>query len=81
MEEFKELFCEALEINDREINSSDRFRDYEEWDSLAVLSILAEIHESYGIIIPRREFEKLITIEDLYKCILLHNENDTLAKC
>jgi acyl carrier protein len=66
MEEFKELFCEALEIYDREIDINDRFRDYEEWDSLAVLSILAEINESYGIIIPRQEFEKLITIEDLY---------------
>jgi acyl carrier protein len=66
MEEFKELFCEALEINDREVDTNDKFRDYEEWDSLAVLSILAEINERYGIIIPRREFEKLITIEDLY---------------
>jgi len=66
MEEFKELFCEALEINDRELDTNDKFRDYEEWDSLAVLSILAEINERYGIIIPRREFEKLITIEDLY---------------
>jgi acyl carrier protein len=66
MEEFKELFCEALEIYDREIDINDRFRDYEEWDSLAVLSILAEINEGNGIIIPRQEFEKLITIEDLY---------------
>jgi acyl carrier protein len=41
-----------------------------------VLSILAEVNERYGIIIPRREFEKLITIEDLY----LYIKENTLGK-
>ena len=40
-EKFIELIKEVLEIEDREINMGDKFREYEEWSSLAYLSVIA----------------------------------------
>jgi len=59
------LFEEILEKNPGEINPNDEFRMYEEWDSLAYLSVIAKIDEDYHWVIPREDFQKIRTIEDL----------------
>ena len=69
MEKFIEQFQEILEIEDQEVKLEAKFRDYEEWDSLAVLSVLAMINEEYDIIIPRKEFDKMVTVEDIVQFI------------
>jgi len=68
-EKFIELLQETLEIEDREVKLDDKFRDYEEWDSLAVLAVLAMINEEYDITIPRKEFDNMITINNIVKYI------------
>jgi len=65
-EKFIELFEELLEKDENTIKMDDKFRDYAEWDSLAVLSAGAMINEEYDIVIPRKEFDKLITVGELY---------------
>ena len=40
-QKFLDLFKETLEIEDREISLNDSFRDFDEWDSLALLSVIA----------------------------------------
>lgn len=67
MEKFIEQFAEAIERNSVDVGKEDKFREYEEWDSLAVLSIIAMIKKHYGITIPRQEFDNLITIDDLHR--------------
>jgi len=62
---FIELFKETLEIEDREINKSDKFREYPEWDSLAFLSVIAMIDEEYDIVIEGNDFKQLITVGEL----------------
>jgi acyl carrier protein len=69
MEKFIEKFKETLEIEDFEISEETKFRELDEWDSLAVLSILAMINEEYDITISRKKFEKLNTIKELYTII------------
>ncbi|NLA13828.1 MAG: acyl carrier protein [Tissierellia bacterium] len=59
------LFAEILEKNPDELNPNDEFREYEEWDSLAYLSVIAKIDEDYHLVIPRDEFQKIRTIKDL----------------
>jgi|LSQX01.3.fsa_nt_gb acyl carrier protein len=66
MNEFIEKIKEVLEIEDREVNESDLFRDYDEWDSLAYLSVIAFLDEEYEIQMEEAEFKTLKTIEDLY---------------
>jgi len=66
MEKFINLLRETLEIEEMDIVEDVKFRDLEEWDSLAVLSVLAMINEEYDITIPRSKFEKINTVGELY---------------
>ena len=73
MEKFLENLIEVFERDD--IDPQDEFRDYEEWDSLAYLSVVAMIDEEYDIVIPGEEFEKLDKIIDIYNYINHHHKN------
>lgn len=69
-DKFIELIKDVLEIEDREISMSDKFREYEEWNSLAYLSIIAMLDEEYNCQIEEVDFRKLQTIEDLYNAVI-----------
>ena len=69
-QKFIDLFKETLEIEDRTISLSDNFRAFDEWDSLALLSVIAMIDEEYDIIIESNIFQKLQTVGDIYNYIL-----------
>lgn len=60
---------ETLEIDDRDIVMSDKFREYPEWDSLAYLSMLVMLDEEYNTQIEGNEFKQLFTLADLYNAI------------
>lgn len=64
-ERFLASFKEALQIEDREIGLEDVFRDYEEWDSLGRLSLIAALDEEFNLQIEEKEFEKLVTVGDI----------------
>jgi len=64
-EKFLASFKEALQIEDREILLDDVFRDYEEWDSLGRLSLIAALDEEFDLQIEDKEFEKLTTVADI----------------
>ncbi|MCW4469580.1 acyl carrier protein [Flavobacterium sp. MFBS3-15] len=66
MEKFLELIKEVLEIEDRELNMEDNFKDYDEWDSLARLSLIASIDDEYNVQIEEEKFRTLNTLSDLY---------------
>ena len=60
-----ELLEEVLELDEGSVKLADKFRDYDEWDSLAYLGVVADIDNEFDIVIPREEFQKLITVQDL----------------
>jgi acyl carrier protein len=60
---------EALQMENREIELEDIFRDYEEWDSLGRLSLIAALDEEFDLQIEDKEFECLITVSDLLKAV------------
>jgi len=68
-QKFIDLFTETLEISDREILITDEFRTYPEWDSLALLSVIAMIDDEYNVIIEGNDFAKLKTVLDLIQAI------------
>jgi len=72
MEQFLEQLVEVLERED--IDPEDEFRDYEEWDSLAFLSIIAMIDDNYDMVIPGEEFAKLNKVIDIYNYINNHHK-------
>jgi len=65
MEKFKQLLAEALERED-EIKMEDDFRNYEEWSSIAYLSIIAFMDEEYDTQLEESEFKQLKTVQDMY---------------
>ena len=69
MEHFIQLLSDALEKDSEKIDKKDEFRNYEEWDSLAVLSLIAMIKQNYYITIPRKDFDELNTVSELYEYI------------
>ncbi|MEI8048949.1 MAG: acyl carrier protein [Bacteroidota bacterium] len=64
-----EQLKEILEIEDREINLEDKFREYKEWDSLAYLSVIAMIDEEFDVVIETADFKKLLTVGDMLEAI------------
>ncbi len=64
------ILREALEMNESvEISMTDKFREYENWDSLAQLSLIAALDEKFGIQLEQDVFKELHTINDLYLAI------------
>ena len=64
---FIQLFTDVLELEGYQNISIDTvFRDLDEWDSLAYLSLIAMIDEEYDVVIEGNDFKKLITIGDLF---------------
>jgi len=62
---FIKLLKEILEIEDRELELTDEFRHYPEWDSLGYLELIAMMDEEYGVAIENDDFGKLNTLQDL----------------
>lgn len=69
-EKFIENLKEILEIEDRDLSMNDKFREYDEWNSLAYLSVIAMLDEEYDVQIEEAEFKKLQTIKDLYTAVI-----------
>lgn len=65
-DKFIELVKEVLEIEDREVSLQDNFKDYDEWDSLANLSLVAMIDDEFGVVIDNQKFKNMTTLQELY---------------
>lgn len=64
----KELFEQLediLELAPGTVTLTAAFRDYENWDSMANLSVIAMLDDSFGVHIASQEFKNLITVGDL----------------
>jgi len=69
MDKFLNLVADILNREENSISFQDDFREYNEWDSLAALSFLAMLNEEYEVIISRRDFDNMITLEQIYQYI------------
>lgn len=65
MEKFIDNFAEALE-REGDIKMQDEFRSYEEWSSIAYLSVIAMMDAEYDTQIEEADFKKLCTVQDIY---------------
>ncbi len=66
-DKFITALAEALEMEDNEIKMEDTFRDYDTYDSLSELSILAMLDSDFGIELEMNEYNTYLTVGDLYK--------------
>lgn len=61
---FLEQLTELLEM-ETPVKPADKFREYENWDSLAYLSLISFVDEEYGIVIPRDKFGQMNTVQEV----------------
>jgi acyl carrier protein len=59
-QKFLDLVKETLEIKDRDIQLSDNFRDFQEWDSLANLSLVAILDDD------TERFKQMTTLQEVF---------------
>ena len=64
-EKFIEEFKEILDMEDQSINMDDTFRDYDNWDSMANLSVIAMLDDEFGVHIESKDFKELSTVGEL----------------
>lgn len=65
LEKIISLMADCLEREADTIKGSDLFREFEEWDSLAYLSVIAQIDDDFGIVVPIEDFRACKTVHDL----------------
>lgn len=68
MEELVANIAEILEVE--ELDLTQKFTDYEEWDSLSALSIIALLNSDYGIQMKASEIIAYDNIEAFCKDII-----------
>jgi len=61
--EFYQRLAEILDAE--EVKPEDALKDFDGWDSLAVLSVLAMADSKYGVAIKAGEIRSAVTIADL----------------
>ena len=66
---FIAIFADILEMDANVIKLQDKFREYEKWDSLAYLSVIAMMDEEFDVQIETNYFIKLVSVEDLIKAV------------
>lgn len=66
--QFLELMQETLDL-ETELTLDTKFRELDEWDSLAYLSTIAMIDDEYEVVINANEFKSLETLGDIVKAI------------
>jgi acyl carrier protein len=60
-----EEFEDILELEGESIQADDNFREYDNWDSIAALSVMAYLDSEFNFSIKAEDFKKLNTINQL----------------
>jgi len=64
---FIQKMSDAIDIEQGDsLKPETRFKELEEWTSLEALSLIAMVHDEYGISITNQNIRELATIEDLF---------------
>lgn len=68
MNELIEKLAEILEVDELDVNK--KFTDYEEWDSLCGLSVIAMLDSDYGTTMKNKEILEFNSIKDFCEAVL-----------
>lgn len=68
MEELVQKLADILEVDELDINK--KFTDYEEWDSLAGLSLIALLDADYNMTMKNKEVLAFNSIKEFCEAVL-----------
>jgi acyl carrier protein len=66
-QEFYQRLAEILDVE--EVKPENVLKDFDGWDSLAILSVLALADAKYGVSIKAEEIRSVVTVEDLARLV------------
>lgn len=67
MEEFIEKFVEIFDdLDAAAVSGATKFRELDDWDSIAGLSVIGMVDEEYGVTFNADDMRACQTVEDLY---------------
>lgn len=70
IKEFLENFSDCLDDTDaNEVTANAVFKDFDEWESLSALSVIAMCRKQYGVKLTGAEIREAETIMDLYNLV------------
>lgn len=76
IKEFIEKFAEQFDDTDASVFAPEtKFKELDEWSSLAALSIIGMVDEEYDITIKGDDIKNATTVEDLYNTVKVKAEN------
>jgi len=67
MNEFLKKLAEILEVG--EVNETDKLKAFPQWDSLAVLSVIAMLDANYGVNLRAADFGPVNSAADLWTLV------------
>lgn len=67
MNEFLKKLAEILEVP--EMKPSDQLKDFPQWDSLSVLSVIAMLDANYGVNLRAADFATVNSASDLWNLV------------
>jgi len=68
-DKFLETIKEALEVEDVEVKLEDNLADFDSWDSISRLSLIALLDENFEVEVADAEFEETETVGDLFNLV------------
>lgn len=63
------LIEDCMDFEGGSLKLEDKLADYEEWDSLSVLSVIALVNEKYNKTLTGEELKRAKTVSDIVKLI------------
>lgn len=68
MNELLEKLAEILEVDELDVNK--KFKDYDEWDSLCALSVIAMLDSDYNITMKNKDLLEFDTIKSFCEAVI-----------
>ena len=68
-DQFLNIVKEALEIEDLEVSFDNVLADFDEWDSMTRLSLIALLDEHFEVQVSDAEFDNIETIQNLFEVV------------
>jgi len=72
IEDFKNKLADIMEID--EVKPDDVLKDFGEWDSLTVLSVISMIHSSDGVSLSASDMRQADTVQALHDLVELKRQ-------
>lgn len=68
-ERFLQVVADSLEVDVDEISLETAYKEYEPWDSMAMLSLLMDLEDEFDVSIPIEKVADVKTLADVFEIV------------